>query len=156
MGIRLLDPEGRTLAELRGVRLPAGVGPDDELVLFAEIDLPETSGSYHLFFDLVEEGVCWFSERGSSPALCAVEVRAGAPGVNGSNRSAGLRPSDLVAPALAALVRSVDESSVGAVRVSLSAGFAFEDQLLDLRRRGLLPVAAEIALRGQIAAALSA
>ena len=146
MGVRLLDTDGRTLSELRGVQLPAGLSPEIELMLFAEIDLPVANGAYHLFFDLVEEGVCWFSERGSSPALCAVEVR-GAP-------ATGLRPRDLVAPALSALDRAVDEAVLGAVRVSLAAGFALEDQLIELRQGGALPLAVELSLRSRIASAL--
>lgn len=147
LGVRLLDPEGRTLEELRGVELPAGVLPETELVLFADLELPREKGSYHLLFDLVEEGVCWFSERGSSPALCAVEV-------NGA-RATGLTPGDLVAPALSELGRCVDSGELAAVRDSLASGFALEDQLLDLRRRGTLPLPAELDLRDRIATALT-
>jgi MoaA/NifB/PqqE/SkfB family radical SAM enzyme len=148
MGVRLLDPDGRTLEELRGVELPAGVLPETELVLFADLELPRETGSYHLLFDLVEEGVCWFSERGSSPALCAIEVR--------SEPAPWLRPSDLVAPALSALDRAVDGSALDSARRSLLAGFALEDQLIDLRRSGALRLATELALRSQIATDLTA
>jgi MoaA/NifB/PqqE/SkfB family radical SAM enzyme len=153
MGVRLLDPDGRSLSELRGVELPTGISPETELVLFAELELPEKDGAYHLLFDLVEEGVCWFSERGSSPALCAVEVN-GAP-------SSGLHPRDLVSPALAALDRARDaglplshEGREG-IHASLLSGFAFEDQLVALRRSGALGLDAELALRAEISSALS-
>jgi MoaA/NifB/PqqE/SkfB family radical SAM enzyme len=147
MGIRLLDSDGRALGELRGVTIPAGVAPGEELVLFAELDLPGEPGAYHLMLDLVEEGVCWFSERGSTPAICPLEV-------DGASTTS-LTPRDLAAPALAALDRRVGENDRASIRVSLASGFALEDQLLDLRARGALPLPSELELRAEIATALA-
>ncbi len=146
LGLRLLDGEGRALRELRGVELPAGVEPGSELVLFAEIELPERPGGYHLFLDLVEDQVCWFSERGSSPALCALEVDDAS--------TTALRPRDAVAPALDLLAGAVGASELGEARAGLASGGAIEDLLLDLRRRGTLPLDSELALRAGLASAL--
>jgi hypothetical protein len=43
-----------------------------------DVELPNTPGPYELFVDVVEEGVCWFSERGSPPLVCEIQVLAGA------------------------------------------------------------------------------
>lgn len=148
LGVRLLDRHGRIVREMRGVQLPAGVAPGDELVLFAELELPAEVGSYHLMFDLVEDQVCWFSERGSTPALCALEVAA--------EVGAGLQPQDLVAPALAALSRNALAADMDFARSTLDSGGAVEDLLLALRDRGVLPLRAELAMRAQLGAALGA
>jgi hypothetical protein len=42
-----------------------------------DVVLPETIGCYELFLDVVENGVCWFSDRSSPPLVCEVEVTAG-------------------------------------------------------------------------------
>jgi hypothetical protein len=146
LGVRLLDGDGRNLGELRGVSLPEGVAPGEALVLFADLELPAARGAYHLMLDLIEEGVCWFSERGSTPAICPLEV-------DGAS-AAALTPGDLAGPALAALDRVIGAGDAAAVRDSLASGFALEDQLLDLRARGLLPLPAELALRSEIATLL--
>jgi MoaA/NifB/PqqE/SkfB family radical SAM enzyme len=146
LGVRLLDADGRVLRELRGVQLPAGLLPGAELTLFAEIDLPPDSGAYHLLLDLVEEGVCWFSERGSSPAICPLSVLGG--------EAAVLRPTDLVEPALAALAKTVAGADLGEGRAKLASGGAVEDLVVLLRSRDTLPLAAELDLRSRLDAAL--
>jgi hypothetical protein len=146
LGLRLLDRDGRVLGELRGVQLPPGVEPATELAVFAELALPREPGSYHLLLDLVEEQVCWFSERGSAPATCALEVAADSNGV--------LRPADLVEPALAALASSVRGADLAEARSKLASGGAVEDLLLLLRGRGEMPLGAELELRSRLGAAL--
>jgi hypothetical protein len=42
-----------------------------------EVLLPDAPGLYELFVDIVEEGVCWFSDRGSPPLVCEIHVLAG-------------------------------------------------------------------------------
>ena len=146
LGVRLLDGNGRVLSELRGVQIPPGVLPGAELDFFVEVDLPQTLGAYHLLLDLVEEGVCWFSERGSSPAVCDLAVVAG-PG-------ASLRPPDLVEPALAALASAVANADLAEARAKLASGGAVEDLLVLLRSRDTLPLSAELDLRSRLGAAL--
>lgn len=148
LGVRLLDADGRILGELRGVQVPPGVLPEAELVFFVEVELPPTLGAYHLQLDMVEEGVCWFSERGSSPAICDLVV-AIEPG-------ASLRPPDLVEPALAALASAVESADLGEARAKLAAGGAVEDLLILLRNRDALPLGAEVDLRARLGAGLPA
>ncbi len=79
IGVRLRSHTGRVLQELHGMPVPPAVSPPGgkETVLL-EVLLPDTPGLYELFVDVVEEGVCWFSDRGSPPLVCEVQVRAGA------------------------------------------------------------------------------
>ncbi|QQR73399.1 MAG: radical SAM protein [Holophagales bacterium] len=78
LGVRLETPEGRPIRELPGLPLPEAVGRrhgSGWLVLDGKA--PEQPGRYRLFVDLVHEGVAWFSERSSAPAICHLEVGDG-------------------------------------------------------------------------------
>jgi hypothetical protein len=77
IGVRLRSPTGRVLHEFHGMPLPPAVSPagGKETVLL-EVALPDTPGAYELFVDVVEEGVCWFSDRGSPPLVCDIHVLA--------------------------------------------------------------------------------
>jgi hypothetical protein len=61
-------PAGRvlTVGDYEGTRtdLPADVPPGSALELIATVRSPELPGTYRLRWDLVEEHVTWFSERG--------------------------------------------------------------------------------------------
>ena len=46
--------------------------------MLLDMVLPDTPGLYELFVDVVEEGVCWFSDWGSPPLVCEIQVFAGA------------------------------------------------------------------------------
>lgn len=151
LGVRLLDRDGRLLGELRGATVPPGVGPEDEVRLFVELALPEEAGSYHLLLDVVEEQVCWFSERGSTPAICRLEVAEAA-----ERGAAGPHPSDLVEPALSAFDEAELAIDLAEVRGALADGGAVEDVFVALRGRGALPLDAELALRARIGARLEA
>jgi Radical SAM superfamily/Iron-sulfur cluster-binding domain len=78
IGVRLRSHTGRVLHELHGMPVPLAVSPPGgkETVLL-EISLPDTPGLYELFVDVVEEDVCWFSDRGSPPLVCEIQVLAG-------------------------------------------------------------------------------
>ncbi len=56
--------------------LPANTGAGQSQALAATIQAPSAPGSYTLRFDMVEEGIGWFAERGSLPLEAAVHVRA--------------------------------------------------------------------------------
>jgi pyruvate-formate lyase-activating enzyme len=148
LGLRLLDRDGRTIGELRGVRIPPGVMPGAELTFFVEVDLPEELGEFHLFLDLVEDGVCWFSERGSTPAICDLAVVREGRG--------NLRPPELVEPALSALGSSARDTDLDEARSKLASGGALEDLLVLLRSRGELPLAVELDLRARLGSELPA
>lgn len=75
LGVRLRSGSGRLLGELDGAAI-RGAGGDVRFA-FVEIEAPREAGRFQLFVDVVEEGVCWFHERGSAPAVVPLEVRAG-------------------------------------------------------------------------------
>jgi pyruvate-formate lyase-activating enzyme len=80
IGVLLRSRTGRVLQQRHGMPVPPAVSPPGgkETVLL-DIALPDTPGLYELFVDLVEEGVCYFSDRGSPPLVCEIEVVPGAP-----------------------------------------------------------------------------
>ena len=58
--------------------LPADVAPGEEVTLSGvALKTPAAPGQYLLRWDLVEEGVTWFSKEGASPLEMAVEVVVG-------------------------------------------------------------------------------
>jgi pyruvate-formate lyase-activating enzyme len=79
LGVRLRSHTGRVLRELHGMPIPPAaslVGGKETVLL--EVEMPNTPGLYELFVDVVEEGVCWFSDRGSPPLVCEIQVGGGA------------------------------------------------------------------------------
>ena len=77
LGLRLRTAGGRFLEELPGVPIaPPSLAPGEAVTLDARVPLPGRAGRYELFVDVVEEGVCWFSDRGSAPL--ALPLVAGA------------------------------------------------------------------------------
>ncbi len=54
--------------------LPYDIGPNDEIVLNTGIQAPDKPGDYILEFDMVQEGVGWFKERGSKTQKITVKV----------------------------------------------------------------------------------
>jgi phosphoglycerol transferase MdoB-like AlkP superfamily enzyme len=57
----IADWEGRRTA------VPRAVEPGESIRLDALVAAPDASGRFALQWDMVEEGVCWFSERDGSP-----------------------------------------------------------------------------------------
>jgi len=76
--VRYFVPEGAPLKEGRddaprlALRRPVAPGQTVTLERF-EVAAPARPGRYRLVFDLVNEGVAWFSDRGASP--CSIPVR---------------------------------------------------------------------------------
>jgi pyruvate-formate lyase-activating enzyme len=78
IGLRWHSPIGRTLRERLTIPVPpACARPGGKGRVLLDVVLPETPGRYELFLDVVENGVCWFSDRSSPPLVCEVEVTAG-------------------------------------------------------------------------------
>jgi pyruvate-formate lyase-activating enzyme len=78
IGMRWRSPTGRTLRELLTIPVPpATARPGGKGTVLLDVALPETPGRYELFLDVVENGVCWFSDRSSPALVCEVEVVAG-------------------------------------------------------------------------------
>jgi SAM-dependent methyltransferase len=55
--------------------LLADVAPGDEFSVELMVRAPQTPGTYKFEVDLVQEGVSWFADRGSTPAAVRVKVR---------------------------------------------------------------------------------
>jgi len=63
-----LDSDGAVVNwDGRRTRFPREVGPGETVEIDALLVAPKRPGSYRLQWDVVEEGVCWFSERASAP-----------------------------------------------------------------------------------------
>ena len=73
-----LDANGN-VAVWDGVRtpLPADVAPGATITLAANVAAPLTRGAYTLRFDLVRDGLAWFSQRGVKTADVTITVGAG-------------------------------------------------------------------------------
>jgi hypothetical protein len=61
------------------VPLPYDIDPEQEITLSCLIPIPEKPGSYTLEFDLVQEFVAWFKDKGSTTARVALLVNDEVP-----------------------------------------------------------------------------
>jgi len=79
LGYHWYTPDGQPVIAPEDLRasLPRDVAPGQEVQVQAQVTPPETPGSYILQWDLVEEGVTWFSAQGSTPWQSTVQVRPG-------------------------------------------------------------------------------
>jgi hypothetical protein len=77
MGSRWLDESGRTvIKDDARVCLPEhGIAPGEQVELPLSVHAPETPGRYHLEIDMLQEGVTWFKDQGSTAARIPVAVR---------------------------------------------------------------------------------
>jgi hypothetical protein len=55
-------------------QLPHAVGPDATVDVTAHVLAPSQPGKYFLEWDVVQENVCWFGQRGASTLRLDVEV----------------------------------------------------------------------------------
>lgn len=78
LGYHLLRADGRQL-QYDGPRapLPQAVQPGDEVEVQAIVQAPPQPGEYLLEWDMVQEGVAWFSWKGAAPARTRLIVVAG-------------------------------------------------------------------------------
>jgi len=74
-------------------RLSADLAPDQSVTLQAQVEFPTVQGTYRLRWDLVHEGVAWFSSKGVSPFEQAVVV--GPPPFYGGSMDVSQVPSTL-------------------------------------------------------------
>ena len=71
LGVSLLDSNEKILdLDFCRIKLPHDVRPGECITVHGSIPPLKQPGVYVLRFDLVSEGVMWFSERGSVPAYC--------------------------------------------------------------------------------------
>jgi hypothetical protein len=75
LGVLLKTATGETVRELPGAILPPGVAhPGERDSVPLRVTLPDRPGHYKLIIDVVQEGVCWFSDNGSPPLECSLSV----------------------------------------------------------------------------------
>jgi SAM-dependent methyltransferase len=80
LGGHLLDAQG-AVAEREVLRVAIGpsLPPGAAVQLEARLTVPVAPGAYQLKLDMVQDGVCWFEQRGSTPLVLPVLVPEGAP-----------------------------------------------------------------------------
>jgi hypothetical protein len=75
VGDRWLNEKGATINELDSrVALDDDLPPGEVAVLSLPITAPPASGNYILQFDAIQEGVAWFSEKGSAAVNLRIKV----------------------------------------------------------------------------------
>jgi len=75
LSYHLLGADNRIVRfEGERIPLPSGLNPGQEIILKCSIPIPEKQGSYTLEFDLVQEFVAWFKDKGSSTATVSLFV----------------------------------------------------------------------------------
>ena len=76
LGISLLDGKRKIIdLDFLRVSLPRDVDPGETVDLTGELPPFEHSGQVGFRLDMVSEGVCWFSDKGSQPRYFDVEIR---------------------------------------------------------------------------------
>jgi SAM-dependent methyltransferase len=75
VGIQLLDErDGLINRDFRRLPLTEDIYPDDSRSLDVECPAPLTAGNYRLKIDVVAEGLVWFEDVGSTPAIRSITV----------------------------------------------------------------------------------
>jgi hypothetical protein len=80
-----------------GVRswLPQTLAPDETVAITAHVLAPSRQGKYVLEWDVVQENVCWFGQRGASTLRLDIEVNSsedGSPAPSALASLDGIRP----------------------------------------------------------------
>jgi len=97
LGYHWYDSAGRAVVwDGARTKLPADLGPGQSVTLQATVAAPADPGTYSLRFDLVQEGVSWFSLKGSAPTDFTVNVAGQLVPAYGAAYSSGL-PSAAIA-----------------------------------------------------------
>ena len=74
-GNRWLDKDGKLTSEPEGHNgIPRDLKPGEEVEMALQITAPKTPGEWTLDLDMVQEGVAWFSEKGSPTTKVKVMV----------------------------------------------------------------------------------
>lgn len=77
LGIRLFDAEGRIVDERHGEPpLPHALAPGESVNVQINFPMRHEPGVYTLKIDLIDQHICWFEQRGSSPLVLSLDVRA--------------------------------------------------------------------------------
>lgn len=79
LGAHLLEGDERTLAyDYFRALLDADIAPQSAADVHCSFHAPSASGRYRLILDMVAEGITWFADRGSQPAVVDLDVHAAA------------------------------------------------------------------------------
>ncbi len=99
LGARWEDPTtGQVLQEMRWP-FPRRVPPQEPLTMTVPLAAPDLPpGRYRLVWDLVQEGVTWFGEKGSRPAVTQVILRRGGAAASGEKGWSNGSPQETVRP----------------------------------------------------------
>lgn len=67
---------GDRVVILDGVRvsLPHDINPDEEVILDALVAAPNEAGEYFLEWDMVQEGVSWFKDKGGKTTRIPIKI----------------------------------------------------------------------------------
>ncbi|MCZ7569695.1 MAG: discoidin domain-containing protein [Ardenticatenaceae bacterium] len=97
VGYHWYDGAGNLVSALGDLRtaLPKDIAPDEEVAFAAAFATPDRPGGYTLEWDLVEEGVSWFKDRGVSPLRAAISIQAQPPATNGWIATASHNPAEV-------------------------------------------------------------
>ena len=75
LGVKIFDEAGKLRDEFHGEpSLPRAVGPGESCKVMIEHAAPREAGRYQLKIDLVDQHICWFEERGSTPLTLPLTV----------------------------------------------------------------------------------
>ena len=75
LGNHWLDKDGKRTQEIEGHNgIPKDLKPGEEAEMTLQITAPKQPGDYTLEVDMVQEGVNWFGEKGSSTTKAKVTV----------------------------------------------------------------------------------
>ena len=75
LGNHWLDKDGKRTQEIEGHNgIPKDLKPGEESEMTLQITAPKQPGDYTLEVDMVQEGVNWFGEKGSSTTKAKVTV----------------------------------------------------------------------------------
>lgn len=75
VGNRWLDKDGKLTHDTEGHNgIPRDIKPGEEIEMTLDVIAPKTPGDWTMSLDLVQEGVAWFSEKGSSDTKVKVTV----------------------------------------------------------------------------------
>ena len=74
-GNRWLDKDGKLTSETEGHNgIPKDLKPGEEIEMTLQVTAPKQPGDWTMQLDMVQEGVNWFSERGSPVTNIKVQV----------------------------------------------------------------------------------
>jgi hypothetical protein len=74
-GIQLKQPDGKMInRDYARSELPHDVRKNEKARVSFKLKVPHEPGNYFLLLDMVNEGICWFQERGSKSATVQLTV----------------------------------------------------------------------------------